>query len=101
MAKKRDPKKAEQKEKIMSVAELKEMESIALTIPMKLQNSSFYQMQNVIGQSHALVDQFYQVNKHRMTPRQCEMAKHDFEYFKFLLDLAIHYSEDGDEERML
>ena len=41
----------------------------------------FDNIPNVVEESHTLVDRFYQANKHRMTPQQCELAKHDFEYF--------------------
>ena len=44
-------------------------------------NTSFDNVPNVIEECHALVDRFYQANKHRMTPEQCMVAKHDFEYF--------------------
>ena len=54
MAKKHNPKKAEQKEKSMSVDELKEMKSIALAIPMKLENASFDNMQNVLERAMCL-----------------------------------------------
>ena len=81
MVKKRDPEKAEQKDKSMSVDDLKEMKSSALAIPRKLDDARFDNIPNVLEESHVLVDRFYQANKHRMTPEQCELAKHDFEYF--------------------
>jgi hypothetical protein len=34
-----------------------------------------------------------------MSPEQCQIAKHDFEYFILLIDLAIHYSETRDQKR--
>ena len=101
MVKKVDPIKVEQKKNHISVADLKEMKSAALSLQRKLDDTSFDNVPNVIDECHALVDRFYQANKHRMTPQQCELAKHDFEYFKRLLDLAIHYSEKGDHRRML
>ena len=101
MTEKRDPKKVDQKEKSISIDDLKEMKSSALSIPRKLDDTRFDNIPNVIEESHALVDRFYQANKHRMTPEQCAVAKHDFEYFKRLLDLAIHYSAKGDHRRKL
>ena len=96
MAKTGKPKKAEQKEKDVSVDDLREMKSYALTIPRKLDDARFDNMPNVIEESHALVDRFYQSNKHLMSPQQYAFAKHNFEYFLWLLDLAIHDAAKSD-----
>ena len=89
MVKKRNPKKAEQEDKSISVDELKAMKSSALAIPRKLDDARFDNIPNVLEESHVLVDRFYHANKHLMSPQQCELAKHDFEYFIWMIDLAI------------
>ena len=96
MAKTGKPKNAEQKERGVSVDDLREMKSYALTIPRKLDDARFDNMPNVIEGSQALVDRFYQSNKHLMSPQQYAFAKHNFEYFLWLLDLAIHDAVKSD-----
>ena len=96
MAKTGKPKKAEQKERGVSIDDLREMKSYALTIPRKLDDARFDNMPNVIEESQALVDRFYQSNKHLMSPQQYAFAKHNFEYFLWLLDLAIHDAAKSD-----
>ena len=99
MARTGNPQKTEQKEQGVSVDDLKEMKSHALTIPRKLDDAKFDSMPNIIEESQALVDRFYQSNKHLMSPQQCELAKHNFEYFLWLLDLAIHDAVKSDQRR--
>lgn len=98
MAKKRDPQKAEQKDKCVSVNDLKEMKSSALSIRRKLDDTTIFRVQNVMEEYYALVDRFYQAHEHLMSLQQCRTAKHDFEYFVLLLDLAIHYSATSDKD---
>ena len=96
---KRNPKNAEQKEMSISIDDLKEMKSSALAIRRKLDDTSIYSIQNVMEQYYVLVDQFAQGHEQFMSPEQCQIAKHDFEYFIMLIDLAIHYSETRDQNR--
>jgi hypothetical protein len=99
MAKTGNSKKADQKEQGVSVDDLKEMKSHALTIPRKLDDARFDIMPNVIEESQALVDRFYQSRKHLMTPQQYAFAQHNFEYFLWLLDLAIHNAAKSDQRQ--
>ena len=99
MAKKPEPKKAEQKDKNFSIDILKEMKSSALAIRRKLDDISVYSVQNVMEQYYVLVDQFAQGHEHFMSPEQCQIAKHDFEYFILLIDLAIHHSDTYNQSR--
>ena len=75
MVKKRNPKKAEQKEKTVSIDDLKEMKSSALAIRRKLDDTSIYNVQNVMEQYYVLVDQFAQAHEHFMSPEQCQMSE--------------------------
>jgi hypothetical protein len=99
MVKKCNPTKAEYKEMSVSIDDPKEMKSSALAMRRKLDDTSIYSVQNVMEKLYVLVDQFAQGHEHFMTPEQCQMAKHDFEYFILLLDLAIHYSEKRDQSQ--
>ena len=101
MAKKPEPKKAEQKEMSVSIDALKEMKSSALAIRRELDDTTIYSVQNVMEQYYVLVDQFAQAHEHFISPEQCRVAKHDFEYFMLLIDLAIHHSETRDQNQDL
>jgi hypothetical protein len=99
MVKKHNPEKTEQKEMSVSVDTLKEMKSSALSLRRELDDTTIYNVQNVMEKLYVLVDQFAQGYEHFMSPEQCQIAKHDFEYFILLIDLAIHYSETRDQNR--
>jgi hypothetical protein len=99
MVKKRDPQKAEQKEKSVLGSVLKEIKSSAFRIRWKMTSdlASIEDDQKAQQEYEALVDRFYEVTKEYVPSQQYQAAKHDFEYFLRLLDLAIHYFEDTEE----
>lgn len=85
----------EQTEKCVPADDLKEMKSSALSIRRKLDDTGIDNVENVMEEYHGLVDRFYQSNEHLMAPQQYRVARHDFDYFMRLLNLAIHYSDSS------
>ena len=71
---------------------LQEIKLSALSILERIKSTDNVYDQNAMGEYTSLVKRFYRDNKQFMAPQQYWMAKHDFEYFMRLLDLAIHYS---------